>query len=342
MKHACRYNATCNDALGYYNCSCKPGYKGFFCEEDIDECKLPQTPCMQGSTCTNVFGSYKCNCVRKSKPWYGGKNCSVELTACQKKPCENNGICEPMLIDGIHDYNCKCNSGFTGKNCTVSTSLSFNGHSYLGVTRIPMNQTETFFRFRTTWSEGFLASFPLRDNECVTIEIKDSHLVLGINGTYFRVSTTIVNDATWQKVHIYFGTKHTLLTLKGTGCQSTNCSKSQMISHPTTGEMSFGKIHVGMHLSTKVPYVGCFEDIKIDGKYLLPSDTRVRELVNVSQGCHRKFQCFPDTCSYRGTCIDLWIRFQCICRRPFYGKICQEGRLLFLKLLIIYYIHFFA
>lgn len=331
--HACQNNATCIDAIGYYNCSCKPGYKGFFCSDDIDECKFSESPCLQNSSCINTFGSYNCICVQNARPWYGGKNCSVELIGCRKRPCQNDGICTPELVDGVHGYNCKCNFGFTGKNCSIPTSLSFNGQSSLEVTRPPMNQTETFFRFRTTWTEGFLASFPLRDNECVTAEIQNSHLVLRINGTYFRVSTAVVNDATWQSVNILFTMKLMLVTLTGTGCQTTICSKSQMISHPTTGEVSFGKIHGGMNLSTKVPYIGCFEDIKIDGSYLLPNNTMVNELVNVSVGCHRKFQCFPGTCSFRGTCIDLWIRFQCVCDRPSYGNICQQGRSLILKLL---------
>ena len=55
-----------------------PGYEGRNCEKEIDECKLFE-PCVNG-TCIDNIADYTCEC---SSGW-GGKNCSVELTGCDK------------------------------------------------------------------------------------------------------------------------------------------------------------------------------------------------------------------------------------------------------------------
>lgn len=48
------------------HCFCPNGFKGQFCEEDINECDATdnkQVPCVQGAQCINTHGSYVCNCT---------------------------------------------------------------------------------------------------------------------------------------------------------------------------------------------------------------------------------------------------------------------------------------
>ena len=42
------------------HCFCPDGFKGKYCEEDINECEF--NPCTSDSVCINTYGSYMCNC----------------------------------------------------------------------------------------------------------------------------------------------------------------------------------------------------------------------------------------------------------------------------------------
>ncbi|XP_068736607.1 uncharacterized protein [Montipora capricornis] len=72
----CHVNATCNNTLGSYRCTCKPGYAGDgkTCK-DINECTSFQAVCSVNALCSNNLGSYSCSC----KPGYSGngKICTV-------------------------------------------------------------------------------------------------------------------------------------------------------------------------------------------------------------------------------------------------------------------------
>ncbi|XP_068705690.1 uncharacterized protein [Montipora foliosa] len=71
----CDLNAFCNNSIGSYNCTCKPGYfgDGKTCK-DVDECTAASLSiCHANASCTNTLGSYNCTC----KPGYigDGKTC---------------------------------------------------------------------------------------------------------------------------------------------------------------------------------------------------------------------------------------------------------------------------
>ncbi|XP_060556760.1 uncharacterized protein LOC132717337, partial [Ruditapes philippinarum] len=57
----CHNGGNCVDkTIGYY-CMCPPGYRGFNCEYDINECA--SDPCQNGGTCTDLVANFKCDCV---------------------------------------------------------------------------------------------------------------------------------------------------------------------------------------------------------------------------------------------------------------------------------------
>lgn len=73
---------------------------------------------------------------------------------------------------------------------------------------------------------------------------------------------------------------------------------------------------------------GCMRDINMNGQVLVPSEligAAKRRQSTVRTTCDRKEQCSPNTCTGRGRCTDLWNRYECICRRPFYGLSCEKG-----------------
>lgn len=49
----CQNGASCNDHVGFYTCTCVPGYQGIHCEENIDECV--SQPCQHNGTCLDLI-----------------------------------------------------------------------------------------------------------------------------------------------------------------------------------------------------------------------------------------------------------------------------------------------
>ena len=39
----------------------------------------------------------------------------LDINECESRPCMNNGTC----IDGLNNYNCQCEAGYTGLNCEI-------------------------------------------------------------------------------------------------------------------------------------------------------------------------------------------------------------------------------
>ena len=62
----CLNDGKCKDMLNNFTCDCHPGFRGEYCQENIDECK-PQ-PCKNGGTCIDGIAGYTCRCTEK---WIG-------------------------------------------------------------------------------------------------------------------------------------------------------------------------------------------------------------------------------------------------------------------------------
>ncbi|CAF4268093.1 unnamed protein product [Rotaria socialis] len=95
---------TCQDG----KCSCFPGWKGDFCADDIDECKM--NPCVNQGTCYNTPGSYLCLCP----PGMTNKNC--HNIQCSESTCLNGGVCS-RKDNGISF--CQCPANFYGHHCEL-------------------------------------------------------------------------------------------------------------------------------------------------------------------------------------------------------------------------------
>jgi len=66
------------------------------------------SPCKNGGVCQadNAVG-FKCACPGG----YTGSLCQHSKDECNVNPCKNNGTC----VDKHLDYECKCQTGFSGK-----------------------------------------------------------------------------------------------------------------------------------------------------------------------------------------------------------------------------------
>ncbi|XP_015747665.1 PREDICTED: uncharacterized protein LOC107327444 isoform X2 [Acropora digitifera] len=111
----CHENAFCNNTLGSYNCSCKPGYygDGKTCK-DVDECTASSSMCHENAFCNNTLGSFNCTCKPR---YYGdGKTCKdVDECTASSPMCHDNAFCKNTL----GSYNCTCKPGYygDGKTC---------------------------------------------------------------------------------------------------------------------------------------------------------------------------------------------------------------------------------
>uniref|UniRef100_K1RFG7 Sushi, von Willebrand factor type A, EGF and pentraxin domain-containing protein 1 n=1 Tax=Magallana gigas TaxID=29159 RepID=K1RFG7_MAGGI len=69
-EHPCGNN-TCNNELGGVTCECNLGYRGTYCEENIDDCLT--SICQNNSTCVDGINEYSCICP----PNYKGDLCET-------------------------------------------------------------------------------------------------------------------------------------------------------------------------------------------------------------------------------------------------------------------------
>jgi hypothetical protein len=92
--------------------ACPTGYKGYYCEVNIDDCL--SYPCHHASTCIDGIANYTCQCG----PAWTGRNCDEQKneTLCDNNPCSNGGICH--LVSNFNNYTCTCPPPYTGRNCT--------------------------------------------------------------------------------------------------------------------------------------------------------------------------------------------------------------------------------
>jgi hypothetical protein len=103
----CENGGSCIDLVNAYTCDCAPGFSGFNCEINDDECA--PTPCQNGGACTDGDNGYSCDCLEG----FGGVDCETDYNECAFNTCLNGGTC----VDAPGDFECLCLSGYEGPLC---------------------------------------------------------------------------------------------------------------------------------------------------------------------------------------------------------------------------------
>lgn len=64
IKEPCKHGL-CNTTTGVPFCQCDRGYKGYHCEDNINDCVLPSgdSPCQNNGICIDEVDSYTCDCT---------------------------------------------------------------------------------------------------------------------------------------------------------------------------------------------------------------------------------------------------------------------------------------
>ncbi|CAH8488553.1 unnamed protein product [Schistosoma margrebowiei] len=109
--HQVTCNPRCTINQGFCSddgiCTCRPGFTGPDCSEDIDECKTGAHNCSQ--RCINTYGSFSCECYEGYESQSGdGLNCKSK---CSERCMSNKGKCDAT-------GKCLCRRGFTGLDCS--------------------------------------------------------------------------------------------------------------------------------------------------------------------------------------------------------------------------------
>lgn len=108
----CQQNGVCTIQLHEPQCHCPSGFKGKYCEIEINECS--SEPCYNGGQCVDLKQGYKCKCL----PGYSGLQCQTEQSDCKSDTCPERSMCQDL--PGIGNFTCLCRSGYTGPNCNVT------------------------------------------------------------------------------------------------------------------------------------------------------------------------------------------------------------------------------
>ncbi|KAG7203366.1 hypothetical protein KM043_013441 [Ampulex compressa] len=109
----CLNGGKCISNESDYECQCRDGFEGHFCELSMDHCT--SEPCAEGSTCRTVNETWACLC----RPGFLGRHCN--LLPCDWIPCHPNSICVNIADPNAtrKSYRCECPAGYTGEDCTI-------------------------------------------------------------------------------------------------------------------------------------------------------------------------------------------------------------------------------
>ncbi|XP_043217443.1 protein crumbs-like isoform X1 [Amphibalanus amphitrite] len=333
-------NGDCTDGVNQFSCQCWDGYEGELCQTEIDECERYQ-PCQRGA-CEDRVADYDCVC----EEGFGGKNCSVELTGCLDVTCLNGGTCVPFVVNETeHGFRCRCPAGFYGQLCREETTASFDGTAHVQVFSPADTDSYTLsLRFRTTLPDGLLAvgqSEPAADPAG-----EDSGLSGTGEGSFFRLrlSGGAVNlfssmqsdqrgltvgadlhDAAWHHVLMTLNGSTAALAVDGAGAdQPLRVSSSEDTRFASTllGQAAHSRLQLLFNTSG---FVGCMQDMVVDGVTVVPALLAAEQQHNLTLGCPRTQQCEPSPCMNDGACVDLWSQYRCDCVRPFLGAVCEKN-----------------
>ncbi|VDK44217.1 unnamed protein product, partial [Cylicostephanus goldi] len=107
----CQHGGTCSDKVNDYHCSCSSGYSGKNCEKIVDHCAA--NPCLNNGQCINAARASICHCTAA----FFGEKCQYKVDPCSRNRCDNGATCRPTA--NYRNYTCECKPGFEGKFCEI-------------------------------------------------------------------------------------------------------------------------------------------------------------------------------------------------------------------------------
>ncbi|VDN04917.1 unnamed protein product [Thelazia callipaeda] len=205
----CQNGGTC--MLYSDTCHCRKGYIGKFCENDIDECEIPNI--CGNAKCLNLPGSFVCSC-ESSNTVRAPLQCSssYDNDICNK--C-HRGKC---FKEDDDKYSCKCDQGYTGRYCQLK-SRCFDGPSSL----INFTFENAIFKFtlgfKTSSQSGLLVMIYGSSKFTLTLALQNGHIRL-LSSTEGKKMELLINeevgDGKWKLIRFQY--KHQTLKLTLENC----------------------------------------------------------------------------------------------------------------------------
>ncbi|XP_052721310.1 uncharacterized protein LOC128192563 [Crassostrea angulata] len=346
---------TCDKVSG--NCSCRVGWKGMNCSEDIDECSVDanNSVCPDHSNCTNLNGTYLCTCdegfsmsnnrciVCSSTTF--GQNCGGQCT------CNFNNTRSCDKRDGT----CYCRDGWQGVNCTEDVLECNKTPNICGNNSVCQ---ETTGSYKCVCKPGYTKSskgYCENIDECTTgqhncsIDAKCTDVDGGFNCSCrlgFRGdghNCTDIDDCNPEPCQNN-GTCTDLINDYQCDCvagfNGTNCENNidECVSQPCRNNGTCIDLINGYICTCTDGFNGtnCTNDIDDCKSLPCQNNGTCTDLVNDYQcSCVAGFngtkcennidECASQPCQNNGTCVDLINDYQCNCTYGFNGTNCTNN-----------------
>ncbi|KAA0719812.1 Protein crumbs -like protein 2 [Triplophysa tibetana] len=343
----CQNGGSCEDLVNGFMCLCADGFTGVQCEVNINECE--SAPCLNGGVCEDGVAGYACDCgaAKEGLLTWAGPQCSMQMLGCIENMCENGSTCLPWFDGETHGHTCLCPPGFYDDVCSTPTTFSFSSQRFF-LFEVPARERrrrdtkhrqlfEVRLRFRTTFSD-MLLFFRGNAETFLSLEIVGDglhiRLVSGVGGMLEARLHGIVRGGGWHEVVAGIDEESTkvVLEVEGPACLNSPCKVKKEFLDDREPFSNLTKVYVGGVPEEYLKYtlsgrgfLGCMEDLKVDGRQVLPQDLRDGN-ESVEIGCKKTEWCEvdPHPCSQHGKCVDLWTSYRCDCYRPHYGHECSK------------------
>lgn len=186
------------------------------------------------------------------------------------------------------------------------------------------------FRFRTTLSEVLIA-----------IGQGSTYFMLVLSGGKLNLQSSLLNslrgissgsnvsNAEWHHVSVFINESHIALAVNMEQTIHPIQFEPEQLVETGFNTTVIGGATPGLSSLTSLPFfVGCIQDVIINEKKIIPGNMDDLETVKidlnvVTIGCKRQEQCQPNPCENRGSCFDLWQKYECKCPRPYLGGRCE-------------------
>ncbi|XP_037354439.1 cadherin EGF LAG seven-pass G-type receptor 2 [Talpa occidentalis] len=260
--------------------------------------------------------------------------CPAKKNVCDSNTCQNGGTC----VNQWSAFSCECPLGFGGQSCAqeMANPQRFLGNSLVawhGLS-LPISQPwHLSLMFRTRQAEGVLLQAVTRGRSTITLQLREGHVVLSVEGTGLQASSLRLepgraNDGDWHHAQLALGASG------GPGHAILSFDYGQQQAEGNLGP----RLH-GLHLSNitvgGVPgpgsgvargFRGCLQGVRVSEtpEGVSSLDPNRGESINVEPGCSLPDPCDSSPCPANSYCSDDWDSYSCSCDPGYYGDNCTN------------------